>query len=254
MNILHLTDLHFSCEPIKEQSQEKWGETVRQIIEGCGKKKINILAITGDLTCHGMKEEFDRAECFIQAVLDGLSMTREQVIICPGNHDADTEKANSTFEQYDEFVQNFYKNIVPVKKTEAKIISKRTRKKLKFAFLTMNTCRETSLELYDRATIGKEDYKKLQELSEEEYGILLFHHQPEAIENQNVFINLIKSGKIKLILTGHQHMSQTRVYHAGDVVIVGGMAVTPHRTWMARGCQLVHVKADGRVKAIQINL
>ena len=67
-------------------------------------------------------------------------------------------------------------------------------------------------------------------------------------------MEMVKNENVKLILSGHQHMSLPRVYQAEKKVIVNGMAVTPHREWMAAGCQLVKVKSDETIKVKQIDL
>lgn len=247
MNILHLTDLHFSEKLSETQSRDKWDKIACDIVKGCKKKGIECIVVTGDLTCHGAMVEFRRAEEFLKKILTELGLGKKQIFFCQGNHDADTDEEKSSFEHYEAFLKSFTNE-----NTDVSLIKKGKNKR--FAFLSMNTCRETSQKLYEYATLYEEDYNKLQSLTEDDLGILLLHHQPEAIINQDLFWKIVTSGKINLILSGHQHMQEPRVYRAGNVIIVGGMAVTPHLAWMEAGCQIVKIKSDGTVKVSRIDL
>lgn len=256
MKILHLTDLHFTYDLTAWQSQEKWEKIARDIAAGCEDKKINMVAVTGDFTCHGAKEEFEQAEKFLQDILNALGLKRQQVVMCAGNHDADTDEACSSFAHYQAFCEDFYKNNYgnDDQNTDKSSSGLFCGEKKNFVFVSMNTCCETSLELYERATLQEEDCKQLQDLSGEEIGILLLHHPPETIMNQELFDEVMASGKIQLILSGHQHMSLPRLYKAGEIAVVGGMAITPHRKWMASGCQIVDINESAEVKVMQIDL
>lgn len=254
MNILHLTDLHFSRDIPEEKEQKKWNEILVKVIKICSEKKINVLAITGDFTCHGAEEEFVRAERFIQKLIGKIGLKKEQVLMCPGNHDADTEEENSSFEHYENFVRRFYGEHQPAWKIKRKKKNSENEKEQVYAFITMNTCHKTSLELYERASLTEEDCEKIRSLEANDYGIVLMHHQPEAIINQEAFTNIVKDDRMKLILSGHQHMSLTREYKAENVVIINGMAVTPHCQWMAAGCQIIKIKKDETIKIRQIDL
>lgn len=230
-----------------EESQKKWKRIANSIEQECEKKKIDVAAVTGDFTYHASREEFDRVECFLEDVIGRLRLTRQQVLMCPGNHDADTGEAGSTFSHYQEFVERFYGGHFPLN-------HKKVNARTKYVFISMNTCRETSLELYERATFLEEECEKVLGLSDGEKGILLIHHPPETIGNQELLEKIMESQKACLILSGHQHMSQPRVYKAGGITVVGGMAVSPHRRWMAAGCQIVMIKSNGNVKTKRIEL
>lgn len=246
MNILHLTDLHFNHEVPREESDRKWDKIVCKIVNGCQDEKINMVAVTGDFSYHGSCEEFDRVENFLQKLLDKLELTRAQVVMCAGNHDADTDEECSSFKHYEEFEERFCdgrKDIIRVREDD-----------VNYVFASMNTCRETSLLLYEHATLQTEECKKLDEIQNGETGVLLLHHPPETIMNQELFEKIMTSGKISLILSGHQHMSLPRLYKAGNIVVVGGMAISPHRKWMASGCQIVKIYENGKVEAKQIDV
>lgn len=254
MNILHLTDLHFTHDVLAKQSKEKWERVARGIEKGCEGRKIDVVAVTGDFSYHASREEFDRVEVFLQDVLTRLGLSRQQVLMCAGNHDSDTEEMYSAFDHYAAFAERFYGGNPPYYHLELEEKHHKNSVQARFGFVSVNTCHETSLELYERATFPVEDYQKIEELADGEVGILMIHHPPETIGNQDILEKIMDSGKIQLILSGHQHMSLPRLYKAGNIAVIGGMAISPHRKWMAAGCQLVSIKSDGKVRVKRIDL
>lgn len=248
MRILHLTDLHFSIVRQGQAESEKWKQVLEEVEEACRGHKIDRIAITGDLTCHGTEEEFKEAFLFFLELVQRLKMERKQVLFCPGNHDADGERAHSEFHHYEAFIRNFYENDVPDVYIKHRKRNRETGEKLKFSFLSENTCTETSLMFFDQAVMTQQLLDHMQQLSYDEYGILLMHHQPEVIKNQDFFGKIVDDGRIKLILCGHLHPTETRIYRAGKAVIVNGMAITPHLDFLPSGFQIVHIKASGKIK------
>ena len=242
MNILHLTDLHFSIEDDKEHVANKWKEIITLARSNHEKTPIDVIAVTGDVTCHGMKEEFDQAKNYLLKLLRALSLEKECLWLCPGNHDADSEEAHSTFAHYEEFAENFKKQTIA------------DHRRPFFAFYSINTCTETSLTFFDRAVIPSDDAEVLSARDKKNYGILLMHHQPEVIKNQDMLMKIANGGKIRLILCGHLHSTDTRLYSVNNCVVVNGMAVTPHLPWLFAGMQIVHISTRGRVETKAIHL
>ena len=131
---------------------------------------------------------------------------------------------------------------------------KKTGEKRKFRFVSINTCTETSLQFFDEAVIPDEAFLQLESIADNSYVILLLHHQPEVIKNQESFMRIADSGIAKLILSGHLHTTQTRMYRAGETTIVNGMAVTPHLQWIPAGIQLIHIKCNDKIKITEIKI
>lgn len=252
MNILHMTDLHFSRDTEENEIREKWNHIKIKLKEELGDKKVDVMAVTGDITCHGDLCEFRQAKKYLLELSAFLSVKREKIFFCPGNHDADTEGKGASFYHYQSFLNEFYGKSVydyPVKKKD-----KKTGEKRKFRFVSINTCTETSLQFFDEAFIPDDAFLQLDDFSDNSYVILLMHHQPEVIKNQECFMRIVNSGVVKLILSGHLHTTQTRMYRAGETTIVNGMAVTPHLQWIPAGMQLIHIKRNDKIKITEIKI
>ncbi|MBO5112465.1 MAG: metallophosphoesterase [Lachnospiraceae bacterium] len=252
MDILHMTDLHFSRDTEENEIREKWNHIKIKLKEELGDKKVDVMAVTGDITCHGDLCEFRQAKKYLLELSAFLSVKREKIFFCPGNHDADTEGKGSSFYHYQSFLNEFYGKSeydYPVKKKD-----KKTGEKRKFCFVSINTCTETSLQFFDEAFIPDDAFLQLDDFSDNSYVILLMHHQPEVIKNQECFMRIVNSGVVKLILSGHLHTTQTRMYRAGETTIVNGMAVTPHLQWIPAGFQLIHIKRNDKIKITEIKI
>ncbi|MPU10970.1 metallophosphoesterase family protein [Escherichia coli] len=93
--IIWLSDIHFDggngkhAFPTQDNDQLKCLSS--RVVELAGKynngSKCAGLAISGDLTWQSQKEGFEQALNFIKDVSSSLSLTTDDIIICPGNHD-----------------------------------------------------------------------------------------------------------------------------------------------------------------------
>ncbi len=252
MNILHITDLHFSVETPEREQREKWRHILKTLEKQIQGRKVDAVAVTGDITCHGDPAEFMQADKYLAGIAEMLSLKRKRFFFCPGNHDADTEESGSSFSRYRDFVNAFYKQTesgCQIKRKE-----KKTGKEQQFQFISVNTCSETSLRFYDDAVIPENFLPELRKCRKDSYGILLLHHQPEVIKNQEILMELVDSGKIRLMLCGHLHPFALRSYRIKDVSVINGMAVTPHLDWIPAGMQLIHIKREGHLSVKRIRI
>ena len=62
------------------------------------------LAISGDLTWQSQVEGFELASKFIKDVSSSLSLTPDDIIICPGNHDVGLVSKEQYFEIMGKYV------------------------------------------------------------------------------------------------------------------------------------------------------
>lgn len=95
--ILHLTDLHFSTAPNRDQHVWRYDsegeETRNTMVEAIGSvlktedHKIGLLVVSGDFTFVGSKEEFAEAKTAILHLLGMLDLSTDHLVIVPGNHD-----------------------------------------------------------------------------------------------------------------------------------------------------------------------
>lgn len=89
--ILHISDIHASCTPLKGQSRQSVEMLKDSILEDMeilrGTDKV---VISGDLTYSGKKDEFDLVvKELIRPLRDALHLKNEDIYIAPGNHDTD---------------------------------------------------------------------------------------------------------------------------------------------------------------------
>lgn len=244
MNILHLTDLHFSIDDENSRVADKWKEIIALAKNSNILRPVDVIAVTGDITCHGLDIEFEQAQIYLMMLMRALSVKKESVLFCPGNHDADYEEAGSSFEHYENFVKKIYADSPPTDSLKHPF----------FAFHTINTCTQTSLIFYDQAVIPEDIEVYLREIEKKDFGILLMHHQPEVIKNQDALMEIVNSGKIKLILCGHLHSTDVRCYSINNCQVVNGMAITPHLSWIPSGMQVVCISTRGKVTVKSIKL
>lgn len=89
--ILHISDLHIneSTDPL---------EILQPMLTDLKSKrgvfffdKMDCVVISGDITSGGKKEEFDKAQEFVEMLLDEIGVHRNKCIIVPGNHDMDRD-------------------------------------------------------------------------------------------------------------------------------------------------------------------
>ena len=91
--LLWLSDLHFSSDhhafPLTEgvQRGNKLAEAIRKDLDAQGFQEVGGIIITGDLTWRASKEEFTLVRSFLDDIMSWSTLTPNQIILCPGNHD-----------------------------------------------------------------------------------------------------------------------------------------------------------------------
>lgn len=126
--ILHLSDIHFGTKPGKDGPIEMHrfysGDYERplheHLISEFGSNSANfaqdhrrfVLVVSGDLTYQGTEDEFERVHEFLVVLCESLTLSRDRVILVPGNHDVHwpsaKENARKRFDNYLVFLHNFY--------------------------------------------------------------------------------------------------------------------------------------------------
>lgn len=235
MKILHITDLHVGGKQGLEAEKLGWERLYREVDAAAGKGgQPDIMAVTGDLVTHGTEEEYLRFQENLEKLMDGLGMRRDKVFFCPGNHDADTSKAKSTFHGYEAFIQRFYEGGKP---------------SCRIPVYSVNSCKKTSWKQFNDCWFDPEDADEiLKKAGEGPKGILLLHHQPEIFDDQTQIERINKA--VCLILGGHLHTGYTRQITWKGMTVVNGMAMTPHLSFIPKGFQMVELKEDGTVETV----
>lgn len=101
LNILHLSDLHFSQ---KEKSDlliigKALLNDLNHLIQTKNDLKPDLILFTGDLVFDGNRNDFYTAwNEFMKPISDSLNLDNNQIYFCPGNHDIERNRINSIVE------------------------------------------------------------------------------------------------------------------------------------------------------------
>lgn len=251
INILHLTDIHISSTEKTEEIRKKWEILIEQV-KSLTQNVPDLVAVTGDITAHGEKSEYGIGINYLNWLAEVCHIPTDRFIFCPGNHDADKTCINSTFQNYGQFLDDYYE--VPLGNSVEKNPSFELQNcKKKVRVWQVNTNQTTSYIFYDNASIPvKEADIILQNLVEDDYNILLMHHQPSCIDNQEILKRVCE--KMNLVLCGHLHPNRPIINVCRKATIVTGIAFTPHLATLQKGCQIVTcLNENVTVKPIIIN-
>jgi predicted MPP superfamily phosphohydrolase/energy-coupling factor transporter ATP-binding protein EcfA2 len=108
ITILHLSDIHFKKK--KDEENKTFRQKVQQrLVEAVTghleeHKKLDFVAITGDIAFSGKKKEYDEAFTFLSGLKEVLPKETEFLAV-PGNHDVDRDKIDEFFSLQQNIVQ-----------------------------------------------------------------------------------------------------------------------------------------------------
>lgn len=156
IRLLHITDLHFRKKEVKghednsknENSVDVKDKTIatsyiskinsswtHEFIESVKlwerrNSKIDAIVCTGDLGSSGNSESIETGVLFLNILCNQLEINKNNLIICPGNHDLDRKKIDNEFESFEKHLtkegySNYcsYENIKVIKIKDIPIIS-----------------------------------------------------------------------------------------------------------------------------------
>jgi 3',5'-cyclic AMP phosphodiesterase CpdA len=93
VNLLHLSDLHFSQLP---QADVWYGQLAEDLKElGCD--RLDVLVLSGDLTQRADAREFEAARRFLLRLSTDARLSPGQVVVVPGNHDLDWSLSKAAY-------------------------------------------------------------------------------------------------------------------------------------------------------------
>ena len=253
INILHISDLHLEeFKPqgknlIKSRFQENNFQTkfYKTLKDNCN--KLDYVIITGDLANKGISNEYTLVREFLDEIIKKTSVKKENILICPGNHDINwgkSEKAyinnankeinkgnprpnekesfkfhQEKFEDFKKFYDNFYSNNKIEFNSENTVFRDLKIKvdNVELQICIINSCFEESH--YPDNHHGYIEHGSLDKYLEQQNSstlkIALLHHVPISINKTKVIDNwdeeikyLCKIHNIRLFLFGHQHKNQ----------------------------------------------
>ena len=90
--ILHISDLHFLENPPADRINIE--TELFSTLENLEPEwKPGIICITGDISDTNNVEGYSKAEIWVKTLLEKLKISPENLVMCPGNHDLNPEKA-----------------------------------------------------------------------------------------------------------------------------------------------------------------
>jgi predicted MPP superfamily phosphohydrolase len=171
-SILHLSDLHFGQYHGYPESDRGEGpgqrtllSTLKRFLGGLGGSRVGVVVVSGDLISIGDANAYPAAESFIEGVLEILELTREHVVIVPGNHDIwlkDVEHPTRDYaheKPFRSFLQSFYRRDFQ----DLEWIRRITAGGWDLTFFTLNSARLRTEEMKEYGYVGVHRYEQMLE-------------------------------------------------------------------------------------------
>lgn len=259
--ILHLSDLHFNGNESCQSSIDRrgvFGALVNEIKSLTEEWRPNVICITGDIAYQNKQSGYEEAIKWLNELLQQLSIEKEGIFVCPGNHDVDRDKASflvrphdadeadrvlrlpiadhykSLFVRYEEFCRTLALHPYAFNGAQEFVIGSRIYKDTKF--VCNNSC-WCSMDKNDRSSLwlGQNLIKSLELplISSPTFSITiaLLHHPREyynereinRYSNREATIDYLAS-RCHIILTGHTHgrPRDPDIIHDNAIMFSGG--------------------------------
>lgn len=241
INMLHISDLHIGRTNCKET------EIRENMLQGLdnyygGDKFIDYVIVTGDIIDGREKEEqqeqkIERAVQFFHTLIEGINEKQGRHISCrevffvPGNHDIDGD--NGTWDLYQRFLQEFYKDRVPEYYDREMQTTIKICEEEKILFIGLNS--NYFSRNYDgkgnnvKAYVDTAQINKVKQLFQDKQGFpnyytIVFLHHPfylftesegeigsGVISNAENFAGALAKWNTQLVLHGHKHYQRQSV-------------------------------------------
>lgn len=281
MNILHITDFHYS----NEISLQK--RVLKSIINSISEQniKIDLIFFTGDLVQSGNKiENFQTARIVLFDELSSkLKVEKENIIFCPGNHDIDRNAIHSAMKSFidgnissDKSLNEFYK-----KKTDSAYLDSVKPSSNFYSFLKechpvddSNIHRELYsihfrvvkgekigvvclnsgwLSSIDKEKSGKDDKGNLlipynlledakRDLGSVQKKVVLIHHPLYFLNEFNFYgVERFIHNEFDLMFSGHVHKISSIARHSGSNGIFEHVAKASLSSKENLGCSIIEI-------------
>lgn len=207
--LVHISDLHFG-DPKGVLNRQDVGSVVRALLQKAGPDAL--LLLSGDISFKGREGGYEEASEALLKVVNDVGFPRNQIVVCPGNHDVVVSAtASSPFSAFDAWSAN-------LRGDKRCAFSGESCRRVTFPeadFLVINTAHHADFEY------GYVDLPKMESVLAEMGTIpvsgqpriaLLHHHLIPVARNDHsttrnaysVLSALVRHG-FALVLHGHQH-------------------------------------------------
>lgn len=201
---------------------------------------VKYLLVTGDITNCGEKNEFKYAKVYLDRIISGLEISKDNILLIPGDHDLHRRSIENLVEDGEKSLEdvniakfenfsNFYSDLLSKKFDPNKIIFDTLTIENKIVLLGVNSC--TKLDLLQK--LGNIPIVKFEEelvslKLDELKKIICFHHnltssyedknngQWDSDNRQSLLDKLLAFG-IELIFTGNEHTNSCKSIMLGDI-------------------------------------
>ncbi|MFN8050499.1 MAG: metallophosphoesterase [Acidimicrobiales bacterium] len=236
-SVLHISDLHFGEDFGFSGSESPYGQsTLDQIIARYlrdARTDIGVVVVSGDLITRGMERHYRDVTAFLDLLLSQLGLSRNHVVVVPGNHDLWLDDASNFTYSHDYKHELGYRTWYGQFFNESDANLKLERVKLydcadgmSLGFLQVNSARLRERETMEFGFVGSHRYiELLKVLSEIERDricrMFVLHHHLIPVPGTEGFGSgrpisvTVDSGRIiedlqrygiDLVLHGHQHL------------------------------------------------
>ncbi len=257
--ILHLSDLHFDGDEDGQSASERkvvFGALIEEIKALDDEWRPTVVCITGDMACENKQSGYTEAAEWLETLLQELSIEKEGLFVCPGNHDVDQGQASflvrphnpveadrvlrlpiadhdrSLFDRYIDFCQKLELHPYSFNGTQEFIIGSRSYKDTNF--VCNNSC-WCSMDGDDKGSLwlGQQFIRSLELplISSPEFPITiaLMHHPKEYYKEDEIYSFAERASTIDylasrchIILTGHVHGRPRHIDTIHDAIIFYG--------------------------------
>lgn len=231
--ILHISDIHFGTDygfpAIKAPDQKPLIDHLDEYINYEKDISIGLILISGDLTSRGdVNQFFQQVINFLNLLCEKFSLTKEKIVIVPGNHDIPLTNADKTNYSHEETYKAFLNQFYGEKKEISGINTFLLPDNIKVDILRINSIRLREEHESNFGYVGWDDYPRIIQESgiskNKSVKIALLHHHLLPVPNEEALDSLgefgsvsvtVDSGKVieglqnygfQIVLHGHQHV------------------------------------------------
>ena len=211
MHLLHISDPHFTAEKYNVEPHKALEGLVELINKKSEGEDLFVL-LTGDITSKGNKKGFEKATDFFKSLFERLKINSKNFIVCPGNHDCNTEKHFGDFNTFSYSIREDHQLEFDITN------SNRIYIKDDICFLSINTAYQLEKNFGKVNIDNLHDLliKKSDGINRAKIRIVLCHHHilnlhdkdSSAIKNSYQLFELLKQYNFNFLFHGHQHSRQ----------------------------------------------
>ena len=211
MQILHFSDLHFGNSNATFNRYQLASALTDWLNNNQTK---TILVISGDVTFRGKREGYRDAKDFFQDIIQKCRIERDNIILCPGNHDI----VEGSFSRFDEFSYSLRQDSVFT--FEEQNVVRHSIENLYFEVFNTSFHLDRTYGYIDKSIVNNNgschptNDQWIKKIAVTHHHLLgMFKEDTSAIRNSYKLVIYLEKEDFNYLLHGHQHASQN--YYIG---------------------------------------